>query len=55
MDDALRRLDTLRPFVKEELIESLKVTAGYDTQSTSSELELLRVIAGLVHIAMQPE
>jgi Zn-dependent protease with chaperone function len=55
MDDALRRLDTLRPFVKEELIESLKVTADYDTQSTSSELELLRVIAGLMHIPMPPE
>jgi hypothetical protein len=55
MDDALRRLDTLRPFVKEELIESLKVTAGYDTQSTSSELELLRVIAGLMHVPLPPE
>lgn len=55
MDDALHRLDMLRPLVKEELIVSLKVTAEHDKETSSSELELLRVIAGLMHVPMPPE
>jgi len=55
MDDALQRLDALRPLVKEVVIDSLKVTAGHDEDSNVVEQELLRVIAGLMHVPMPPE
>lgn len=52
LDTALQRLDGLRPLVKEELLESLKVTVRFDNRETASESELLRVMAGLLHVPL---
>ena len=55
MDTALARLDLLRPLVKEELITALKTTAGHDGRDNAEERELMRVIAGLIHVPMPME
>jgi Zn-dependent protease with chaperone function len=50
MDNALQRIDGLRPLVKEAVIEALQVTAGFDGKDNMAEREMLRVIAGLMHV-----
>jgi hypothetical protein len=52
LDTALLRLDGLRPLIKEELLESLKMTVRFDNRQTPSESELLRVMAGLLHVPL---
>ena len=52
LDSSLQRLDALRPLVKEELLESLKVTVRFDGKQRASEAELLRVIAALLHVSL---
>jgi Zn-dependent protease with chaperone function len=52
LDQALKALDRLRPSEKQRLITALARCAMNDTQIIDEELELLRVIAGLIHVPL---
>ena len=51
-DGALTAIDKARPLVKEEIINSLIVTIGFDNDYRIEEYEMLRVIAALLHCPM---
>ena len=48
-DTALAAIDRARPLIKEEIINSLIVTIGFDNDYRIEEYEMLRVIAALLH------
>ncbi|HMA99251.1 MAG TPA: M48 family metallopeptidase [Wenzhouxiangella sp.] len=52
LDQALRRLDQLRLGDKQRLITALARCAMNDAQVVDAEFELLRVIAGLMHVPL---
>lgn len=51
-DAALAMIDRARPLIKEEIINSLIVTIGFDETYRIEEYEMLRVIAALLHCPM---
>jgi hypothetical protein len=51
-DTALAAIDRARPLIKEEIINSLIVTIGFDKDYRIEEYEMLRVIAALLHCPM---
>jgi len=51
-DNALAAIDEARPLIKEEIINSLIVTIGFDNNYRIEEYEMLRVIAALLHCPM---
>jgi Zn-dependent protease with chaperone function len=52
LDEALPRLDRLKPGEKEKLVGAMLAVALHDEQLAPSELELLRVICDLVHVPL---
>ncbi|MFP4208310.1 MAG: M48 family metallopeptidase [Wenzhouxiangella sp.] len=52
LDAALKRLDRLRPADKQQLIAGLARCALHDEQVNHREMELLRVIGGLLHVPL---
>nr|WP_203594634.1 M48 family metallopeptidase [Wenzhouxiangella limi] len=52
LDSALRRLDKLRPKAKQALVAGLARCALHDEHVVQQELELLRVIGGLLHVPL---
>ncbi|MDT8319265.1 MAG: M48 family metallopeptidase [Xanthomonadales bacterium] len=52
MDEALGRLDALKPVAKQKLVRALAETVLYDEKVAPVELELLRVSCGLIHVPL---
>jgi Zn-dependent protease with chaperone function len=52
LDEALPRLDRLKPGEKEKLVGAMLSVALHDEQLAPSELELLRVICDLIHVPL---
>jgi len=55
LDTALQRLDTLRPTIKREILRSLHEVVSFDGRRVAAELELLRVIAALLHCPLSAD
>ncbi|MEM1088814.1 MAG: M48 family metallopeptidase [Pseudomonadota bacterium] len=54
LDDALAKVDELRPMFKQALIEASISTLAHDGQVTLEEVELLRAICAALHCPMPP-
>jgi Zn-dependent protease with chaperone function len=54
MDQALDKLDSLPPMIKEELVKALTVTMSHDGKVTVSEAELLRAVCIILHCPLPP-
>ena len=52
LDEALPRLDRLKPGEKEKLVGAMLAVALHDEQLAPSELELLRVVCDLIHVPL---
>jgi Zn-dependent protease with chaperone function len=52
LDAALKRLDQLRPEAKQKLVGGLARCALHDEHAVQAEIELLRVIGGLLHVPL---
>ena len=52
LDDALKRLDELKPAHKQRLVAGLARCVLHDEQVVVEEMELLRVICGLLHVPL---
>ncbi len=52
LDDALQALDRLKPREKEKLVAAMARVAMYDEQIVTAEMELMRVICGLLHVPL---
>ena len=52
LDEALPRLDTLKPRHKESLVRALAAAALHDGQVRPAERELLRAVCGLLHVPL---
>jgi hypothetical protein len=54
VDQALTRLDRLKPDVKEQLVQALVATISHDGRMTVPESELLRAICAVLHCPLPP-
>ena len=52
LDTALRRLDSLKPAAKQQLVTGLARCVLHDEHIAAEELELLRAICGLMHVPL---
>jgi len=52
LDSALARLDNLRPSSRQKLVLSLMACVVHDQQVNDDELDLLRVVCGLLHVPL---
>jgi hypothetical protein len=52
LDADLPKLDQLRTADKQQLVNALLSTTMYDNRFEPAELELLRVICGLIHVPL---
>jgi hypothetical protein len=52
LDQALKELDRLKPREKEKLVNAMARVAMYDEQVVSAEMELMRVICGVLHVPL---
>jgi hypothetical protein len=54
LDQALTRIDRLRPEAKSLLVKALVLTIAHDGRMTVSESELLRAICAVLHCPLPP-
>jgi hypothetical protein len=54
LDQALTRVDRLRPAAKAELVKALVATISHDLRMTVPESELLRAICAVLHCPLPP-
>jgi hypothetical protein len=54
LDQALVRIDRLKPEAKSELVKALLATISHDGRMTASESELLRAICAVLHCPLPP-
>lgn len=52
LDDAIERLDALKPAEKQRLVAGLARCVLHDEQVRVTEMELLRVVCGLIHVPL---
>jgi Zn-dependent protease with chaperone function len=52
LDDALKELDRLKAGEKEKLVAAMARVAMYDEQVVAAEMELMRVICGVLHVPL---
>jgi Zn-dependent protease with chaperone function len=54
LDEALTRIDRLRPDAKNRLVQALAATISHDARMTVAESELLRAICATLHCPLPP-
>ncbi len=54
LDEALTRIDRLKPDAKNRLVEALAATISHDNRMTVAESELLRAICATLHCPLPP-
>jgi hypothetical protein len=54
LDEALTRIDRLRPAAKGDLVKALVTTVAHDRRMTLPESELLRAICAALHCPLPP-
>ncbi|MGB5210034.1 MAG: M48 family metallopeptidase [Gammaproteobacteria bacterium] len=54
MREALKRLDSLQPALKRELVRALATAAASDGRYNSRELEILRAVCSIIHCPLPP-
>jgi Zn-dependent protease with chaperone function len=54
LDEALARIDRLRPEAKNRLVQALAATISHDARMTVAESELLRAICAALHCPLPP-
>jgi len=52
LDKSLKALDALRPLEKERLIAAMSRIVQHDGQIVAAEMELMRVICGVLHVPL---